>query len=53
MDDAQRESMLARIPLGRTGQVDDIARAAWFLAHDAPYINGQIIAVDGGRSQVG
>jgi len=29
---------------------DDVAKAVQFLLADAPYITGQIIAVDGGRS---
>jgi pteridine reductase len=36
--------------LGRTGAPSDIARTVAFLLFDAPYITGQIIAVDGGRS---
>ena len=47
-----KQDMLARIPLGRCGEPLDIARTAWFLATEAPYISGQIIAVDGGRSVV-
>jgi pteridine reductase len=47
-----KEDILARIPLGRCGEPGDIARTAWFLASEAPYISGQIIAVDGGRSVV-
>lgn len=45
--------MLAKIsdsiPLGRIGTPEDIAQAVLFLA-TAPYITGQILAVDGGRS---
>ena len=48
-----KQDILARIPLGRCGEPEDIARTAWFLATEAPYINGQIIAVDGGRSVAG
>ena len=36
--------------LKRLGDPEDIARAVLFLAADAPYATGQIIAVDGGRS---
>jgi len=36
--------------LKRTGSADDIARTALFFAADAPYVTGQILAVDGGRS---
>jgi len=44
------ESILAKIPLGHQGRPEDIAGAVCFLALDAPYITGQILAVDGGRT---
>lgn len=40
---------LAGIPLARLGEPADIARTIAFLLEEAPYITGQIIAVDGGR----
>lgn len=43
-------AILHKIPLQRRGQAADIARAARFLISEAPYITGQIIAVDGGRN---
>jgi len=48
-EDAERARILATTPLGRVGSPDDIARAVHFLAC-APYVTGQILAVDGGRS---
>ncbi len=51
-DQAERERVLAQIPLHRTGSPEDIARAVTFLLLDAPYVTGQILAVDGGRSTV-
>ncbi len=45
----QRE-IVARTALKRTGSPDDIARAAYFFAVEAPYVTGQILPVDGGRS---
>jgi pteridine reductase len=45
-----REEIVNKTALKRTGSPDDIARTALFLAADAPYVTGQIIAVDGGRS---
>lgn len=50
MDEASRQHIIARTLLKRTGEPDDIARTVSFLIADAPYITGQIIAVDGGRS---
>jgi NAD(P)-dependent dehydrogenase (short-subunit alcohol dehydrogenase family) len=42
-------AFLARIPLGRTGQPDDIATATLFLASDAAsYVTGSLLVVDGG-----
>ncbi len=41
--------ILDRIPLKRPGRPEDIAGAVAFLALDAPYITGQVLAVDGGR----
>jgi pteridine reductase len=50
MSPQSEQSIIRQIPLTRTGEPDDIARTALFLVKDAPYITGQIIAVDGGRS---
>lgn len=47
---AEKQRMFERIPQGRIGEPADIARTALFLIFDAPYVNGQIIAVDGGYS---
>jgi pteridine reductase len=38
-----------RIPLGRIGSPQDVARAVLFLAKEA-FITGEILTVDGGRS---
>lgn len=48
LSEQAKQQTLARIPLGETGTPQDIVRTALFLLEDAPYINGQIIAVDGG-----
>jgi len=50
LSDAEKQHMLNRIPRGEIGNPDEIARTALFLIEHAPYINGQIIAVDGGLS---
>ncbi len=47
-----RARYLSRVPLARAGEPDDAAGAVAWLALDAPYITGQIIRVDGGRSLV-
>ena len=46
----QRASVLRRVPMAREGTVEDIARAVVFLVTAAPYVTGQVLAVDGGRS---
>ncbi len=46
----RKQGILSRTALGRLGEPADIAGAVCFLALDAPYITGQILAVDGGRS---
>lgn len=47
---AEREAIVRHTLLGRTGSPADIARTVRFLLCEAPYITGQILAVDGGRS---
>jgi pteridine reductase len=50
MNEEQRRKIVAHTLLKREGEPDDIARTVAFLIQDAPYVTGQIIAVDGGRS---
>ena len=50
LDAAAREAILQRIPMGREGSVEDIARVVVFLAREAPYLTGQVVTVDGGWS---
>ena len=45
-----RPRSFAETLLKRSGSPDDIVRAVLFFAKDAPYVTGQILAVDGGRS---
>jgi pteridine reductase len=49
-DEETRRKIVAHTLLKREGSPDDIARTVRFLIADAPYITGQIVAVDGGRS---
>ncbi len=47
---ALKEKMKTRIPLGRFGRIADIERASVFLCSDAAsFINGAVIAIDGGQ----
>ena len=45
-----KATIIRQIPLKRQGAPEDVANTALFLARDAPYVNGQILSVDGGRS---
>lgn len=49
-DEVSRQRIVSHTLLKRSGEPDDIARTVRFLVCDAPYITGQILAVDGGRS---
>ncbi len=49
-DDERRRRIIAHTLLKREGEPDDIALAVQFFLGDAPYVTGQVIAVDGGRS---
>ena len=50
MDHADRQAILDKTVMGRPGEAADIASAVSYLALEAPYVTGQILAVDGGRS---
>lgn len=45
-----QQEIVDKTLLKRTGSPEDIVRTALFFAKDAPYVTGQILAVDGGRS---
>lgn len=49
-DKALRKKIIDRTLLKRTGSPEDVARAALFFCTQAPFVTGQILAVDGGRS---
>lgn len=50
VDEQRKAEIVARTQLKRLGSPQDIALAARYFAVDAPYVTGQILAVDGGRS---
>ena len=50
IDPALRDEIISRTALKRTGSAEDVARAVLFFATEAPFVTGQILAVDGGRS---
>jgi pteridine reductase len=50
MTKERKQRIIERTPLRRHGSPDDIARAVLFFATDAPFVTGQILAVDGVRS---
>jgi pteridine reductase len=49
-DDVSRQRIISQTALKRIGEPDDIAKVVEFLVTRAPYVTGQVIAVDGGRS---
>ncbi|MBT8040513.1 MAG: pteridine reductase [Xanthomonadales bacterium] len=49
-DDSAKQAVLDKTVMKRIGEADDIATAVAYFALDAPYVTGQILAVDGGRS---
>jgi pteridine reductase len=50
MSEKVKDIILRQVPLERAGNPADIASCVLYLVAEAPYITGQIIAVDGGRS---
>jgi pteridine reductase len=50
VDRALQEKITQRTALKRAGSAEDVARACLFFATGAPYVTGQVLAVDGGRS---
>jgi pteridine reductase len=48
-DASERSRITSQTPLGRIGTPEDVAGAVKYLLFDAPFVTGQILAVDGGR----
>jgi pteridine reductase len=49
VDEKLRERIVARTALKRSGTPEDVAKAALYFAKDAPFVTGEVLAVDGGR----
>jgi 3-oxoacyl-[acyl-carrier protein] reductase len=53
LPDAQKESLMGRIPAGRLGEGNDVAAAAIYLAsREAGYVTGQTLHVNGGMAML-
>ena len=50
IDPALKARVIERTALKRSGTPEDVARAALFFVRDAPYVTGQVLPVDGGRT---
>ena len=51
IDQERSKKIMESIPLGRIGSFEELASAVVYLAIDATYVTGQVLAVDGGRSR--
>ncbi len=48
---AQREMLDSEYPVGRIGNVEDIAKSAlYFASDDSGWVTGSVLAIDGGES---
>lgn len=45
-----KRAMLERTPLKRAGTPEDVASAVLWLLRDAPFVTGQVLRIDGGRT---
>jgi pteridine reductase len=50
LDAELKAEIVGKTALRRMGSPEDVARAALYFAADAPFVTGQILAIDGGRS---
>lgn len=49
-DELTRQRIVSHTLLKRAGEAEDVASAVHYLVAEAPYVTGQVLAVDGGRS---
>jgi 3-oxoacyl-[acyl-carrier protein] reductase len=53
LPDAQKQSLLGRIPIGTLGTGEDVAAAVVYLAsREAQYVTGQTLHVNGGMAMI-
>ena len=50
MSPEQENAYVSRIPLGRSGTLEEAARAITWLLLDATYVSGDVVKLCGGRS---
>lgn len=50
LSEDDREQLISQTPLQRTGQGEDLIKAMNFLIHDAPFMTGTVLRLDGGYS---
>jgi pteridine reductase len=53
LSNEDKQKIIDRTPLSRSGTPEDIAKAVLFFARDADFVTGQVLAVDGGRMMTG
>ena len=53
LDEVTKQRIVSKTFLKRKGEPEDIAKAIRFIIEDAPYMTGQILSIDGGRSLSG
>ena len=46
----EKSRITEQTPLARIGSPEDVAGAVKYLLFDAPFVTGQVLAVDGGRN---
>ncbi|RZH69630.1 SDR family NAD(P)-dependent oxidoreductase [Natrinema altunense] len=52
MSEAERQEIVANVPMGRPAQPDEVASAIlWLCSDEASFITGQLLPIDGGESQ--
>ncbi len=48
LSEEQRNAILRHTPMGRTGDMEDVTKAVFFVLRDAPFMTGSVIRLDGG-----